>query len=109
VNNGNPYSITTGKDDNGDGITNDRPTGMPRLTEIGPTYRVVSFNISKSFRVGKSSNNDASSLNLFANMNNAFNTVNPGTPSGVLTSPFFGKSTRASNPREIEVGMRFQF
>jgi hypothetical protein len=108
INNGNPYSITTGKDDNGDGITNDRPPGMPRLTEIGPTYRAIGFNISKAFRVG-SNKNGSSNLNLFANMSNAFNTVNPGTPSGVLTSPFFGKSTSASNPREIEVGTRFQF
>ena len=109
VNNGNPYSITTGKDDNGDGITNDRPPGMPRLTEIGPTYRAIGFNISKAFRIGRSRNGDASNLNMFANMSNAFNTVNRGTPSGVMTSPFFGKSTSASNPREIEVGMRFQF
>jgi hypothetical protein len=109
VNNGNPYSITTGRDDNGDGVINDRPPGIPRLSEIGPTYRSISFNISKSFRVGRSGNNDASSLNVFANMNNAFNTVNRGTPGGVLGSPFFGKSTSASNPREIEVGLRFQF
>ena len=109
VNNGNPYSITTGKDDNGDGIINDRPPGMPRLSKIGPTYRAVGFNISKAFRIGRRKTGDASNLNMFANMTNAFNTVNPGTPSGVLTSPFFGKSTSASNPREIEVGMRFQF
>jgi len=42
-------------------------------------------------------------------MSNAFNTVNLGTPSGVMTSPFFGKSTSAANPHEIEVGIRFQF
>jgi hypothetical protein len=108
INNGNPYSITTGKDDNGDGVINDRPVGMPRLTEIGPTYRSVGFNISKAFRVGKNKNS-ASNLSMFANMTNAFNNVNRGTPSGVLTSPFFGKSTSASNPREIEVGTRFQF
>jgi hypothetical protein len=109
VNNGNPYSITTGRDDNGDGVTNDRPPGMPRLTEIGPMYRSIGFNISKAFRIGNSRNGDARNLNMFANMTNAFNTVNLGTPSGLLTSPFFGKSTSASNPREIEVGMRFQF
>jgi hypothetical protein len=108
INNGNPYSITTGRDDNGDGVINDRPPGMPRLSRIGPTYRSVGFNISKAFRIGHNKNS-ASNLNVFANMTNAFNTVNLGTPSGVLTSPFFGKSTSASNPREIEVGMRFQF
>ena len=108
VNNGNPYSITTGKDDNGDGVINDRPAGIPRLSQIGPAYRSIGFNISKAFRVG-SNKNGASNLNMFANMTNAFNNVNLGTPSGVLTSPFFGKSTSASNPREIEIGTRFQF
>jgi hypothetical protein len=48
-------------------------------------------------------------MNVFANMTNAFNHVHLGTPSGVLTSPFFGQVTSASDPREIEVGIRFQF
>jgi hypothetical protein len=108
MNNGNPYSITTGKDDNGDGVTNDRPAGTPRLSKIGPSFKSVGFNISKAFQVRKT-RDGASNLNVFANMSNAFNMVNRGTPSGVMTSKFFGQSTSASNPREIEVGMRFQF
>jgi hypothetical protein len=108
MNTGNPYSITTGKDDNGDGVTNDRPAGTPRLSEIGPTSKNISFNISKAFQIRKS-RDGASNLNVFANMSNAFNIVNHGTPNGVITSKFFGQSTSASNPREIEVGMRYQF
>jgi len=57
----------------------------------------------------KAANGGGANLNLFANLTNATNTTNLGSPSGVLTSPFFGKSTSASNPREIEVGARFQF
>jgi hypothetical protein len=108
VNNGNPYSITTGRDDNGDGVINDRPRGMRRLSRIGPTYRGVGFNNLQSIS-NWAQQEQRIQLNVFANMSNAFNTVNLGTPSGVMTSPFFGKSTSASNPREIEVGMRFQF
>lgn len=109
--NGNPYSITTGKDDNGDGVTNDRPAGTPRLSKYGPMYKNISFNISKSLRLGgkNGNNNDAKSVNVFANMSNAFNMVNRNPPNGVMTSSFFGRSTSASNPREIEVGMRYQF
>jgi hypothetical protein len=40
---------------------------------------------------------------------NALNHVHYGTPSGVLSSPNFGRSFSASNPREIEMGFRFQF
>jgi hypothetical protein len=32
-----------------------------------------------------------------------------GSPSGVMTSPNFGRSTSAQDPREIEAGLRFQF
>ena len=109
IRNGNPYSITTGKDDNGDGIVNDRPVGVGRLTRIGPSYRSVDLNISKAFQVTMSQNGGGANVNVFANMTNALNKTNLGTPSGVMTSPFFGKSTYASNPREIEVGARFQF
>lgn len=42
-------------------------------------------------------------------MTNAFNHANHGTPWGVMTSPKFGFSTNAGEPREIEVGMRFRF
>ena len=47
--------------------------------------------------------------NVFANMTNAFNHVHLGTPSGVMTSPNFRRITSAFDPREIEVGIRFQF
>jgi hypothetical protein len=42
-------------------------------------------------------------------MTNAFNWTNLNNPSGVMTSPNFGKSTSAESPREIEAGVRFQF
>src|ERR1051326_6383090 len=36
------YTVTTGKDDNKDGIINDRPAGLPKNTEVGPHYFDVS-------------------------------------------------------------------
>ena len=48
-------------------------------------------------------------VNVFVNMTNAFNWTNLGNPSGVMSSPNFGKSTSAEDPREIEAGIRFQF
>jgi hypothetical protein len=48
-------------------------------------------------------------VNLFINMTNAFNRTNLRPPSGVMSSRNFGRSTSAENPREIEVGVRFQF
>jgi hypothetical protein len=111
------YTITTGKDDNKDGVINDRPSGVPKFSELGPRYFDVSFNFSKAFELnreagtsqGASTASAGPQANLFANLNNAFNMPHLGAPSGVMTSPFFGKSYNATAPRTIEVGMRFQF
>jgi hypothetical protein len=113
------YTITTGKDDNKDGAINDRPPDGGKNTEVGPHYFDVSFNFSKAFELNRAAaaapqrrSNTAApgpQMNVFANLNNAFNMQHPGLPSGVMTSPFFRRSYNATSPRTIEVGMRFQF
>ena len=109
-NGGQPYSITTGKDDNSDGQTNDRPPGVRRNSEDGPGFESYNFSISKAVFFGvQGRGGSGRNLNVFANMSNAFNRTNFGTPSGVMTSPYFGRSYSARNPREIEVGVRFNF
>jgi hypothetical protein len=111
TNSGRYWTITTGTDDNRDSTLNDRPPGGKRYTEDGPNQLSFAFNISKAFFL--SSANPAggtrANMNVFANMTNAFNRVNRGQPSGVMTSPNFGKSISAIDPREIEAGVRFQF
>lgn len=108
--NGNPYTITTGTDDNGDGVTNDRPAGVPRNGERGPSFGNVNFNVSKAVNLGGRGTGAAPmNVNVFANVSNAFNRTNLGTPIGIRTSPLFGRPISAFNPREIELGARFQF
>jgi len=108
---GRPYNITTGIDDNDDSQINDRPAGLQRNSGNGPGFFTVGFNVSKAFRLRKSMMNAGSEpqIHFFINANNALNMTNFGPPSGVMTSPFFGKPFRARDPREIEVGIRFQF
>ncbi len=109
---GRRYTITTGRDDNGDGVSNDRPPGVLKNSEVGPNYFDVSFNISKAIEFSRDASvapGTGPRMNVFANLSNAFNQTHLGTPSGVLTSPFFGRSFNATSPRQIEVGMRFQF
>ena len=48
-------------------------------------------------------------MNVFANITNAFNRSNLQDVSGALTSQRFGQPTSADDPREIEIGVRFQF
>ncbi len=109
---GRRYTITTGRDDNNDGVSNDRPEGVGKNSEVAPGFFDVSFNISKAFEFNRNASGAPGTgprMNVFANLSNAFNMTHLGTPSGVLRSPFFGRSFNATSPREIEVGMRFQF
>jgi len=112
ANSGRAYTITTGRDDNNDTQVNDRPAGAKRFGERGPAFFTTDFNISKAFFLGAAPSGGGVSrtnVNVFVNMTNAFNRTNLGQPSGVMTSPNFGKSTSAEPPREIEAGIRFQF
>lgn len=49
------------------------------------------------------------SLTFSAQITNLFNKVNYNQYSGVLTSPFFGRSSSSQPARQIELGVRFNF
>src|SRR5262249_44711366 len=53
ANSGNPYTVTTGRDDNGDQSTNDRPAGYNRNSERGPGRFNVDMSFSKQFSLKK--------------------------------------------------------
>lgn len=109
-NSGRFYTITTGKDDNQDGTKNDRPAGVLRNGAVGPTRINFDLNISKAFFIGGAdSAGTRKNINLFANVTNQFNRVHYNNPGSSMSSENFGKYTSASDPREVEVGLRFQF
>jgi outer membrane receptor for ferrienterochelin and colicin len=47
-----PYTITTGRDDNGDGASNDRPAGVGRNTARGTSTFTTNFRVSRAFALG---------------------------------------------------------
>jgi hypothetical protein len=47
-----PYTITTGGDDNGDGVSNDRPAGVGRNSKRGAARWELNTRISRSFGFG---------------------------------------------------------
>ena len=109
-NTGRFYTITTGKDDNQDGTKNDRPAGAGFNSAVGPGRLNFDLNVSKAFFMGGAgSAGTRKNINLFANITNMFNQVHYNNPSSVMSSDNFGKYTSASDPREVEVGLRFQF
>ena len=132
-----PYNITTGFDNNGDTVINDRPIGVGRNSARGASRWEIGSRLSwgKDFgpeqqqsvggpqirmvRIGggdgaapPSLPNAATKkyrLEFYAQAFNLLNHANLGAFSGVETSPFFGQATSAQPPRRFELGMRFNF
>jgi hypothetical protein len=131
-----PYNITTGRDDNGDTVSNDRPAGVgrnsgrgrwqvdlglrlswgigfggPAAPPAGPQIRIVRGDNADPLAGmgGIDGQNKRYTVELYAQSYNTLNHTNALNFSGVVTSPFFGQPTSAAAPRRIEVGTRFSF
>jgi hypothetical protein len=105
---GKPVNITTGSDNNHDGIINDRPTGVARNTLPGPAFINLDLSLAHDFLLSKSPEHSRTftvSLNSF----NVLNHPNDMTYVGVITSPFFGRGVQAQPPRSIQLDMQFKF
>jgi len=106
---GPPFNITTGKDDNRDGMPLDRPAGVPRNTGHGPGYIGIDLRWFREFRLQPSAKENSPSLTLSVDAFNLPNRVNHQNFLGALTSPFFGKPVAAQPPRRVQLGIRLQF
>ncbi len=134
---GRPYTVTTGFDDNGDGVLNDRPDGYGRNSERLPwqTSTDLRLSWSKGFGPvrstpggrmqrgmgggrgpggpggpgGMGGEQRAVRLEVYAQAFNVFNTVNYSRYGSVLSSGTFGEPISALPARRIELGMRIGF
>jgi hypothetical protein len=132
-----PYNITTGLDDNGDTVSNDRPAGVTRnsargsmLVDIGarvtwtigfggaprtgpnvPQVNIIRGGDADPLRSMPSGQATESRyrIELYAQGYNLTNHLNALNFSGVESSPFFGRPTSAAAPRRIELGARLMF
>jgi carboxypeptidase family protein len=137
VQSGLPFNITTGRDDNGDTISNDRPAGVTRntgrgspLVDIGarltwkmgfgepaaagpggPTIRVMrpGADTNPLADLPTGDNPRRYAIDFYLQTFNALNHLNALNFSGVMTSPFFGHATSAAPPRRVEIGARLSF
>jgi hypothetical protein len=131
-----PYNITTGRDDNADTVSNDRPLGVTRNTgrgsaqidlglrlswsigfggaaapPAGPQVRIVRGDSADPLGSmgGADGQNKRYVIELYAQAYNTLNHVNALNYSGVLASPFFGQPTSAGPARRVELGSRLTF
>ena len=133
---GTPYNITTGRDDNGDTVSNDRPAGVTRNTALGTAQIDLGLRLSWGIAFGGAAPAPAGpqvrvvrgdsadplgsmgggdnggkryAIELYAQAYNALNHFNASNFSGVVGSPFFGTATSAAPARRVELGARLNF
>jgi protocatechuate 3,4-dioxygenase beta subunit len=105
---GKPVTITTGADDNHDGIINDRPAGVGRNTMAGPGTINLDLNLSHDFPMSKKKE-EAKVLTVSLNSFNVLNHPNYLTYVGTITSPLFGRPVAAQPPRRMQLDVQFKF
>jgi hypothetical protein len=105
---GKPVNITTGNDNNRDGIINDRPAGVSRNTMPGPGLINLDLNVAHDFVVSKTPDHPKT-FTLSLNSFNVLNHPNYVTYVGVIASPSFGRPVQAQPPRRLQLDMQFKF
>jgi hypothetical protein len=105
---GKPVNITTGADDNHDGIINDRPAGVARNTMYGPGTINLDLNLSHDFPLSKRKKENRV-LSVALNSFNVLNHPNYLTYIGTISSPLFGQPVAAQPPRRMQLDVQFKF
>ncbi len=106
---GAPYSLTTGRDDNGDSLAADRPPGVKRNTLEGPGNATLDLRMARDFLLDATKREKGPVITLSLEGFNLLNRVNYVTYVGNLSSPFFGKAVSAYPARRMQAGFRFRF
>ena len=106
---GQPYTETTGRDDNHDGLAEDRPPGVPRNSLQGPGYADLDLRWSRDFFLAAAKKDKGPTATLGFDAFNVLNRVNYVGYIGDLSSPFFGKPIAAQPPRRLQASFRFRF
>ncbi len=118
---GQPWNHRLGYDFNGDGKNSDRPAGVERNDEDGPSFRQLSLRLTKSFNlfgdqrldviaeafnVTDATNYDVSSVDG-AELLSGPTLANPALPA--VRNPNFGRFRATLPGREIQLGLRWVF
>jgi hypothetical protein len=105
-----PFNVTTGFDNNGDTVANDRPPGVTRNTGRGPRTLQLDVRLAKTFNVARvQGGNKRDSFDITVDVFNAINRVNLTNIVGVLSSPFFGRGNSAAPARTVQFGVKYRF
>lgn len=105
---GKPVNVTTGGDENGDGLALDRPAGVPRNSMHGPSFIEFDLNAGHDFPLTKEGKKGPTA-SLTVNSFNVLNHPNYTTYIGVVGSPFFDRAVEAQPPRRMQLNLELKF
>ena len=124
-----PFNITTGRDNNVNGVSTDRPDlapgaragtadmldrasfvdpgrrpgNLPRNAGRGLDFWQLDARVAKRFHIGRAS------ADALIEAFNVTNRVNYGNPVGNLASSSFGRPNTALDARQVQLGVRLEF
>jgi hypothetical protein len=110
-----PFDISTGFDDNGDSVVNDRPFGVTRNAGRGPGFAQLDLRLSKLlelpvfFDAQDKDKGGFRNLELNLDVFNVLNRNNLTDVIGELSSPLFGRANASLQARTIQLSVRFNF
>jgi hypothetical protein len=104
-----PFNVQTGTDRNNDTNVNDRPVGLGRNTGKGFDAATVDLRVSRVLQLAGSQR-----LTVIVDAFNVLNRSNFLIPNnvfgpGTVPRPNFGQPTAASDPRQFQLGVRWDF
>ena len=108
VQTGAPYSQTTGRDDNRDGLALDRPAGVGRNTLQGPGYLGLDLRWARDFALTRKKEKGPVATAAF-DVFNVLNRVNYGSFVGNLSSAFYGQPVSSLPARRGQIALRLRF
>ncbi len=106
---GTPFTITTGLDQNHDGLTNERPSGASRNSGHGPGFANVDLRWFHDFKLSRSKKEAVPKITTAVDAFNLLNTTNYPAFVGNMSSPFFGRPVSALEPRRLQFTVRLTF
>jgi hypothetical protein len=107
IRSGLPFNITTGEDNNGDGVANDRPPGVGRNTGDGPGLISVDVHLGRKLTIQCGERRIDADIGV--DSFNVLNHTNFTTYVGVITSPLFGQANSALNGRQMQFTLQVHF
>lgn len=107
IRSGLPYNVTTGQDNNGDGIANDRPPGVTRNTGEGTGLCSVDVHLGRKLTIQRGDRKF--DMDIGVDSFNVLNQTNFTGYVGVITSPLFGKANAALDGRQMQFSLQVHF